>query len=300
MRAKDILYFTAVGIRTIVTRRSKPILGTIILTDDCNLSCLHCAVHHRKNVHYPYLDIVGEMERFYAEGIRILFFCGGETMLWQDGDRTVGDLVRVAKRMGFLLVNIVTNGTLGLSVPEADVIFLSLDGMREGHNRIRGNTFDRIMEQAARAPGGNICVYMAINRLNRGEVEELARFVRDHPALNSISFNFHTPYAGTEELALSREETVETVGVIKRLIREGYPVFNLYSALDHFIAGSWSRPCGMCIVSENNRRYVCGRCIEEEGLCERCGYLFAVEFSLLFRGNLPVIIDVVRTYLKYA
>lgn len=41
----------------------------------------------------------------------------------------------------------------------------------------------------------------------------------------------------------------------------------------------WKRPCYQCVVSENNKRYICGRCVEVEGLCHECGYLFAVEFS---------------------
>ena len=32
---------------------------------------------------------------------RILFFCGGETFLWRDGDKTLRDLVIDAKKMGF-------------------------------------------------------------------------------------------------------------------------------------------------------------------------------------------------------
>ena len=53
-------------------------------------------------------------------GVRILFFCGGETFLWKDGERTLRDLVIEAKNMGFLIVNVVTNGTFPIDLPEAD------------------------------------------------------------------------------------------------------------------------------------------------------------------------------------
>lgn len=299
MKLSDFLTFSLFGIKTILFKHRKPILGTIILTDDCNLHCKHCAVSHIRKSMYPYADILSEMQAFYEEGIRILFFCGGETMLWRDGDKTVRDLVKEAKAMGFLLVNVVTNGTLGIDVPGADVIFLSLDGNRESHNAIRGNTFDRILANAALASDANVCVYMAINRLNYRDIEAVCQLVREHPGLTSISFNFHTPYAGTEQLALCPEEKAAAVQTIKRMMKEGYPVFNLSSALDAFVSGEWDRPCYQCIISENKQRYVCGRCVEEEGLCEQCGYLFAVEFSLLFRGNVRVIYEMLRTYLKY-
>ena len=68
------------------------------------------------------------MEQLYAMGVRILFFCGGETFLWSDAGRTLRDLVREAKSMGFLIVNILTNGTFPIDLPEADLILLSLDG----------------------------------------------------------------------------------------------------------------------------------------------------------------------------
>lgn len=277
----------------------KPILGTIILTDFCNLSCKHCSVNNINKVMYPYDDIVEEMNKLYNEGIRILFFCGGETLAWSDNNRTVRDLIRIAKEIGFLIVNIVTNGTIDLDIPEADVIFLSLDGTKENHNFIRGDTFDTILHNVSKANSSNICVYMAVNNINYKDIEPLCKLVKATPNLKSISFNFHTPYEGTERLSLTRSQQVQAVNSIKSLIKRGYPIFNLYSALDYYLQNNWERPCYQCIVSENKKRFICGRCVEINGLCDKCGYLFAVEFSLLFKGNIKVIFDMIRTYLKY-
>ena len=43
----------------------------------------------------------------------------------------------------------------------------------------------------------------------------------------------------------------------------------------------------------------CPRPIEVEGLCGQCGYFFVAEYTLLFRGNVRVILDMLRTYLRY-
>lgn len=299
MKIKDFFSLSFFGLKTIFLKMKKPILGTIILTDYCNLTCKHCAVNNINKRMYPYEAIRREMEAFYKEGIRILFFCGGETLLWEDQGKGIRDLIREAKEMGFYIVNIVTNGTIDLDLPEADVIFLSIDGTRETHDIIRGKTFDKILENLDKAKDSNICVYMAINKLNYKDVEALTNFVKEHPHIHSISFNFHTPYKGTEDLCLTYEEKKETVETIKKMIKAGMPIFNLYSGLDAYLDQHWERPCYQCVVSEEEVRYVCGRCIEVEGLCQECGYLFAVEFSLLFKGNIKIIFEMLKTYLKY-
>jgi len=299
LKVKSFLSLGIFGIKTILFKMKKPILGTIILTDYCNLSCKHCAVNNINKVMYPYMDIVEEMNNLYSEGIRILFFCGGETLTWKDENKTIHDLIKKAKEIGFLIVNIVTNGTIDLDIPEADVIFLSLDGTKENHNFIRGNTFDTILHNVSKANSSNICVYMAVNKVNYRDIEPLCKLVKETPNLKSISFNFHTPYKGTELLSLTNDEKVQAVNLVKSMIKEGYPIFNLYSALDYYLENNWERPCYQCIVSENKKRFICGRCIDIEGLCEKCGYHFAVEFSLLCKGNVRVILDMIRTYLKY-
>jgi len=299
MKTAEFLSLAWFGIRTVVLKQKKPILGTIILTDYCNLNCRHCSVNNINKRMYPYHDIRKEMEDFYSRGIRILFFCGGETFLWKDGDRDVRQLVREAKQMGFYLVNVVTNGTEDISIPEADVIFLSIDGTRETHDIIRGETYDRIMKNLERAKDCNVCLYMAVNNLNYMEIEEVGALAGEHPNIGCISFNFHTPYKGTEHLALTREQKKDTVDKIKGMIKGGVPVFNLYSALDVYLNNTWERPCHQCIVSEDGVRHICGRCVGTSGLCRECGYLFAVEFSLLFGGNIRIIYEMLNTYLRY-
>lgn len=97
--------------KILILRKKEPILGTVIVTDKCNLKCKHCSVNNITAVVHPYKQIRDEMQQLYDMGVRILFFCGGETFLWRDGERTLKDLVVDAKQMGFLIVNVVTNGT---------------------------------------------------------------------------------------------------------------------------------------------------------------------------------------------
>ncbi len=299
MKLSSFLRFASFGIKTVLFRKKDPILGTVILTDKCNLHCKHCSVNNITAVIYPYEQIRREMQQLYDMGVRILFFCGGETFLWRDGERGLRELVIEAKQMGFLIVNVVTNGTFPLDLPEADLILLSLDGDRECHNNIRGDTYDTIMKNIQDATSNNICFYMAINKINKDTVRDVCLAARDIPNVRAVSFNFHTPYPDTAALALTKEEKTACCEVIKRLMKEGVPVFNLKSAFPHLIENSFPTPCHQCVVMENGKLSTCGRCIEIPGLCEQCGYFFVAEYTLLFRGNLRVILEMLKTYLKY-
>lgn len=299
MKLSSFLYFARFGIKTILFHKKDPILGTVIVTDRCNLTCKHCSVNNLTSVLYPYVQIRNEMEQLYTMGVRILFFCGGETFLWKDGDRTLRDLVIEAKRMGFLIVNVVTNGTYPIDLPEADLILLSLDGDRERHNTIRGDTYDLILENIKKATRNNICLYMAINQINKDTVQDVCRTARDTPHVRAVSFNFHTPYPDTKELALSKEEKAQCCATITQMIKEGVPVFNLTSAFPYLIQNSFPTPCHQCVVIENGTLSTCGRCIHIPGLCQQCGYFFVAEYTLLFQGNPKVIFQMLTTYLKY-
>ena len=291
--------FASFGIKTIVFRKKKPILGTVIITDRCNLKCKHCSVNNITAIVHPYEKVKGEMQQLYDMGVRILFFCGGETFLWKDGDKTLRDLVIEAKKMGFLIVNVVTNGTFPIDLPEADLILLSVDGDREKHNEIRGETYDLIMKNIENATADNICFYMAINQINKGTIRDVCEKARDMKNVRAVSFNFHTPYPDTRELALSKEEKAACCEVITQMMKEGAPIFNLKSAFPYLIENKFPTPCHQCVVIEDGKVSVCGRCIEVEGLCNECGYFFVAEYTLLFRGNVKIIFEMLKTYLKY-
>lgn len=87
--------------------------------------------------------------------------------------------------------------------------------------------------------------------------------------------------------------------MIAEMMKEGAPIFNIKSAFPYLITNSFPTPCYQCVVIENGKISTCGRCIDVPGLCEKCGYFFVAEYTLLFKGNVKVMIDILRTYLKY-
>jgi MoaA/NifB/PqqE/SkfB family radical SAM enzyme len=299
LKISSFLYLAGYGLKSLLLKKKTPILGTVILTDKCNLSCKHCSVNNITAVVHPYAQVKSEMKQLYDMGVRILFFCGGETFMWQDGEKDLRDLVVEAKQMGFLIVNTVTNGTFPIDLPEADLILLSLDGDRARHNEIRGDTYDLIMQNIENATANNICFYMAINKINQTTIEDVGMAAQRLKNVRAVSFNFHTPYPDTRELALTKEEKRNCCAAISKMMDSGMPVFNLKSAFPYLIENSFPTPCHQCVVTENGKLSICGRCIEVEGLCEKCGYFFVAEYTLLFGGNIKIIAEMLQTYLRY-
>ena len=155
------------------------------------------------------------------------------------------------------------------------------------------------MENIRNATSDNICLYMAINKINKECVRDVCITARDTENIRAVSFNFHTPYPDTKELALCHKEKKECCDTIIQMMKEGVPVFNLKSAFPYLIDNSFPTPCHQCVVMENGKLSTCGRCIEIDGLCEKCGYFFVAEYTLLFRGNPKIIFEMLGTYLKY-
>lgn len=274
MKLSSFVYFAKFGIKTVLFHKKDPVVGTVILTDQCNLKCKHCSVNNITFVMHPYRQIKREMKLLFDMGVRILFFCGGETFLWRDKGKCLRDLVSEAKRMGFLIANVVTNGTFPIDLPQADLILLSLDGNRRLHNKVRGDTYDTIMKNIRNATSDNICFYMAVNQINKKAVREVCLLAKNTPNVRAVSFNFHTPYPDTAHLALSRSEKAYCCRVIARMMKEGAPVFNLKSAFPYIIHNQFPTPCYQCVVIEDGKVSVCGRCIDVPGLCQQCGFFF--------------------------
>ncbi|SDB08238.1 radical SAM protein [Butyrivibrio sp. INlla16] len=88
MKASAFWPLMRFGVKTVLFKKKDPILGTVIVTDKCNLKCKHCSVNNITAVMHPYEQIKGEMKQLFDMGVKILFFCGGETFIWRDGGQS--------------------------------------------------------------------------------------------------------------------------------------------------------------------------------------------------------------------
>ncbi|MFQ5814891.1 MAG: radical SAM/SPASM domain-containing protein [Candidatus Hydrothermarchaeaceae archaeon] len=135
--------------RYIVRRAVRPSLRYLQLhiTEKCNLNCAHCYLGEKNHSDMKLSTIARILEEFSHYGFKVLI-TGGEPLL----HKNFWDVLKLASDLP-MRVEVLTNGTLvtpevalGLS-KYADQVQISLDGMREGHEAIRGNgTFEATVE----------------------------------------------------------------------------------------------------------------------------------------------------------
>ena len=130
-----ILYY----LETLLSKK-KPILGGIKLSHDCHLSCLHCHFWKKKGPSLTFKSAVNILRSMHDIGVRIMIFEGGEPFLWKDDRFDIRSIVNEAKNL-FFNVGITTNGTLPIDI-NSDIVWVSIDGLKETHNKIRGDCFD--------------------------------------------------------------------------------------------------------------------------------------------------------------
>ncbi|MDR3250312.1 MAG: radical SAM protein, partial [Tannerella sp.] len=211
----------------------KPLQSVLFISDKCNLTCKHCTVYRLANPNVKsYQQIRDELIRSYRLGSRFVDFEGGEPTLWHDGDEDLNSLIRLAKGIGFYSTTITTNAQKPFTGSEADSIWVSLDGLGDYHDDIRGKgSFDRLVKNIATANHPRLSVNMVVNSRNYPSVEETVEYAESNPHIRSISLNFHTPYAGTEDLFLDWDRRREVIDLIIRKKKAGYPIMNSVSGL---------------------------------------------------------------------
>ena len=211
----------------------RPLQTVLFVSDMCNLSCKHCTVYRTANPNIKtYNQIKEELEYSYRLGSRFVDFEGGEPTLWRDEYKDLNSLIRLSKEIGFYSATITTNAFLPFAGSEADSIWVSLDGLGQYHDDIRGNgVFDRVVKNIEEARHPRISVNMVINSRNYFSVEETIEFAKNNPNIQAVSLNFHNPYAGTEDLFLDWETRRKVIDLIIKMKKDGYPIMNSVSGL---------------------------------------------------------------------
>jgi MoaA/NifB/PqqE/SkfB family radical SAM enzyme len=239
-------------------------------------------------------EITGVIDSYYQGGGRCLYLHGGEPLLWREGRRGVEDIVDYAHEAGFFTVVIYTNGTLSLET-SADTVFVSLDGLQETHDQLRGDSFTRIMDNIGNSTHPGLFVNFTINNHNKHELEGFLSRVDGIKRIRGTFFYFHTPYYGDDELYI---EPAERAAILRRLLeyKRRYRILNSRAGLRSALRNDWQRPLGICSVYENGDHYECCRYNDDPELCRNCGYLSYAEIDQTLKLKPSAIVSALKYF----
>ncbi|MDY6990296.1 MAG: radical SAM protein [Thermodesulfobacteriota bacterium] len=150
------------------------------LTRRCNLKCKHCYLGTPRELDLSLSEVVATLKEFEKmQGLRVLF-SGGEPLLYPELRNLNKRLPQFALRKVLL-----TNGTRITEENQDlwshfDEIQVSLDGLKEGHEALRGpGTFARAVRgmEIATKKGVPISIATMVHRHNLKEFDGLARWI---------------------------------------------------------------------------------------------------------------------------
>ena len=269
--------------------QKRPLLGGIKLTHACNLSCMHCPFRQRKGSFLSFSQVISSLATLYEWGVRIIIIEGGEPFLWRDGEYDVADVVAEAKKR-FFSVGVTTNGTFPIDA-DADIVWVSIDGLRDTHDRIRGASFDRIMANIAASQHPRIYAHLTINALNWQEIPELVELLSS--AVTGITIQFHYPYREVDgALSLPFDKRMEVLECLARMKRHGWPIVDSYACLKALKDNRWKCHPWMIASVDPDGTLTHGCYVKNRGeiACEQCGFSAHTELSLAYSGVIESIL----------
>ena len=285
---KQLLYLAQWFIRARFFGRRAPLQTVLFITDKCNLRCKHCSVYGSAGYRQrSFNDILDDMKASYKAGSRFIDLEGGEPTLWKEGGRDINDIIDAAIDMGFFSVTVTTNAQQDFSRIHPNSIWVSMDGVGEYHDRIRGEgTFAKLEENIRRSGKKHICVNMVVNTLNWESLDAAMEYVKQNEAIEQISVNFHTPYPGTEYLSLPADKKAEMIDKVLEYKKKGYPIMNSRSGLLKMKQNTLGqirlgKECFVTnfIYTDGSRGLCLGYGTEQ---CRECGFCMAGEMSSVF------------------
>ncbi|MDE5691745.1 MAG: radical SAM protein [Alistipes sp.] len=280
---KKLWYLGLWFVRARIFGRRAPLQTVLFISDLCNLRCRHCSVYKLKNPHnMTYEQVRGHLQKSYDAGSRFVDFEGGEVTIWKDGEKGIDDLIDLAKEIGYFSCTITTNAQLPFAGSHADSIWVSLDGVGKYHEEVRGQgTFAKLEKNIAECGHKHLSVNMVVNTLNHTAVDATIEYARNNPAIESISINFHTPFEGTEYLALDMDKRAEIIDRVIGYKKRGYPIMNSVSGLKLMKTNRFARRCWVTdfVYPDGSRGLCIGYGTDK---CDRCGFCMAGEMASVF------------------
>lgn len=202
-----------------------PIGASLKITQRCNLRCSHCRWEKKDGDELTAADWKRVIDSLYDDGVTVITVEGGEPTLHPD----LHDIIEYIRDRGLYCI-VITNGTRDISRLNPDVFWVSIDGMEDAHDSIRGSgAFRKMVGNLLNNNDRKILSLTSLSKSNLHDMEAICSYFS--PLISGIMFNFTYPYKGIEEEALDREGRMKAAESLIEL-KGRYPrLINSYSYL---------------------------------------------------------------------
>lgn len=277
-------YFIFYYLQSLLGQKN-PVLGGMKLTHACNLTCKHCPFWKKKGESLSFEQVLSCMLTLYSWGVRILIIEGGEPFLWRDGTHDIRDVINEARKL-FFSVGVTTNGTFPIEV-DSDIVWVSIDGLKETHDRIRGDSFDSAIANIETSSHPRIYAHVTINALNWKEIPDLVKFLSSK--VKGITIQFHYPYesdVADDKLLLPFDHRREVLDKLIALKKQDFHVADSYACLKALKDNRWKCHPWMIASVDPDGTMKRGCYVKDRGpiSCEHCGFAAHTEISLAYSG----------------
>jgi len=284
--------------------------GSVDITSRCNMRCEHC-YYYAHELPRPYGK--REWEGFFDRLRQTDFpfyqctWVGGEPLLRKD-------LVDRYRKL-FRRNTIVTNGTVALPQWPDVSYFVSLDGTREVHRKLRncsGRVYEKIEANVRAGAAAGLNVYLAAV-VTSENMHDIPRFVKHWTGsgIVGITLDFYTPVIGeNDDLLPSPGEKNRMIDTLIDLKARGGTIVTPVAVLEMMRPENMNRVVGdACLLRKKGYAFdAAGRrkkkCVMgDRADCARCGcvvpyYLNAIEDRLfLLRYKYGRLTSAVSTFL---
>lgn len=216
-----------------------PVIAGHKLLYRCNLECKMCPFWRREDEELLQLpDEIRIMDALARAGVSFLGFEGGEPLLRKD----VGDILKAARAR--FHTSLVTNGwllehRLSEIAPHLDLLFVSIDGIGETHDRLRGipQSFERAV-RGIRASRSEVPTFIS-HTVTRDNLDDAEKVVELAERLDiGLTVQIAYDYVTADAMSPQPDRLRPTVERLRDLRKSGAP---LMESIDYFdaILGSW-------------------------------------------------------------
>ncbi len=275
-RFRKIFYLLRLDLRRVIFKTKY--FAEIDVTDNCNLRCKHCyhfqGRHDLEAKETTLLVWEKRLNELHKLGIRAVLLVGGEPALRPD-------VLMLADKL-FPFVYVITNGTIKIPKRFNHGLFVSLDGLPNTNDAIRGtDVFSNVIKNYS--GDRRVIINMTLTKGNYIELEDVTRIAKEN-GFDGLVCNICAGGVESGSTMVVRKEDRDVVVKEMKRVKAKYPncflmtngMLKWFEFPDHRGSCTWRNDTLHFDVFWNKRG-----CFANNTDCSNCGCLAGAFQSLL-------------------